>query len=159
MTAAFQLWAEGTGKLLMMVLTFLPSKSRVLTSASKGMLVIPSICNIKLSSWSVCKATGITALSSGPEDVHRETSRWDELSSDSSARAWKGSFLDHCAAAAHKAACSRHGWENTDVLSAGWLFSLWECLCLPAINGDSATYPSRVFELIHSIPPKRAQRV
>jgi len=86
--------------------------------------------------------------------MQRETSRFDELSSDSPSRARKGSFLDLCAAAAHKAACSSCGWEHSDVLSAGQLFSWCEWLHLPNISGDSAIYPSRGFELTNSVLPK-----
>lgn len=126
MTAAFQLCAEETGKLLTMLLIFLLSEPRVLASTSEGMMLTPSICNIKLSSGSVYKATGNDALSCGLEDMQRKTSHCDELSSDSSARAGKSAFLDLCAAAAYKAAHSSCGWEHTDVLSAGRLFSRCE---------------------------------
>lgn len=93
MTAAFQLCAEEMGKLLMMLLIFLLSESRVLASTSKGMMFTPSICNTELSSSSVYKATGNDALSCGPEDLQRKTSCCDELGSDSSARVGKGVFF------------------------------------------------------------------
>lgn len=155
MTAAFQLCVEETEKLLMMLLIFLLSGTRILASTSKRMMLTPPICNTKLSSWSVYKATGKDALSCGPEDMQRKTSCCVELSSDSSARVGKGSFLDlYAAAAAYKAAPSSRGWKHTDVLSASPLFSWCEYLCLPDINGDSAIYPSRGTELIHSVPLK-----
>lgn len=154
MTAAFQLCAEERGNLLMMLLIFLLSESRVLASASKGMILTPPMHNIKLSSCSAYKATGNYALSCGPEHMWRKTSCCNELSSDSYALARKGSFLDLSAAAEYKAACSHRGWEHADVLSACRLFIWCEWLHLPDINGDSATYPSRGFELTHSFFPR-----
>lgn len=77
----------------MMLLIFLPPESRVLASTSMGTMLTPSICNIKLSSCSVYRATGNDALSCVLEDMQRITRCCDELSSDSSAWAGKGSFL------------------------------------------------------------------
>lgn len=74
LTAAFQLCAEETGKLLMMLLTLLLLQSGVLASTSKGMVHAPSVCNIKFSSCSVYKTTGSYALSCVPEDMQRKTS-------------------------------------------------------------------------------------
>lgn len=67
----------------------------------------------------------------------------------------KSFLLDLRAAGAYKAASSSCDWEHSDVLSAGWLFSWCEWLNLPDINGDSAIYPSRGFQLTRSVPPKR----
>lgn len=52
----------------MMLLIFLPSEPRVLASTSKRMVLTPSICNTKLSSRSVYKATGKDALSCAKEN-------------------------------------------------------------------------------------------
>lgn len=74
MTEAFQLCAEETGKLLMMLLILLLLQSRVLPSTSKGIMLTPSVGNIKFSSYSFYKTTGSYALSCAPEDMQRNTS-------------------------------------------------------------------------------------
>lgn len=63
----------------------------------------------------------------------------------------RGCFLDLCAAAAYKATCSGCGWEHTDVLSAGQLFSSAVSLTSMEIQ------PFIPAELINAIPSKRAE--
>lgn len=92
----------------MMLLILLLLQSRVLVSTSKGMMLTPSVCNIKFSSCSVYKTTGSYALSCVPEYMQRKTSHWDELSSKSSAQAMEGSFRCLCAAAVTKLLVRAH---------------------------------------------------